>query len=180
MIALVGHFAGESMLRRVRALVIVAATAALAAVATPAHGSPTACGLAAAKKAVTATKLRMKLLGPDAVVISPSSVDGVICHDFTRDGRTDIAVTIASGGTAGDVGFAVFRSVADGWQVALARNGYKVGLFRIGNDLAGSLPVYKNNDPNCCPTGGFDHQRFHWNGKRFVVVRNWHTKAFHP
>jgi len=70
--------------------------------------------------------------------------------------------------------------VPGGWQVALARNGYKVGLFRVGNDLASSQPVYKANDPNCCPSGGFDHQRFHWNGKRFVVARNWNTKTFHP
>jgi hypothetical protein len=168
------------MLRKVRALVIAAVTVALTAAASPAHGAPAACGLATAKKAVTATKLRMKLLGPGTVLVSPSSVDRVICHDFTRDGRADVAVTIASGGTAGDVGFAVFRSVPEGWQVALARDGYKIGLFRVGNDLVSSQPVYRKNDPNCCPTGGFDHQRFHWNGTRFVVARNWHTKAFHP
>jgi hypothetical protein len=168
------------MLRKVRALVIVAVTAALTAAANPANGAPSACGLATAGKAITATKLRMKLIGPGTVRISPSSVDRVICHDFTRDGRIDVAVTIASGGTAGDVGFAVFRSVPGGWQVALARDGYKIGLFRLGGDLAGSQPVYRDNDPNCCPTGGFDHQRFHWNGARFVVVRTWHTKGFHP
>ena len=43
----------------------------------------------------------------------------MICFDFTRDGRTDLAVTIASGGTAGDVGFVVFRAAprrAGGWR----------------------------------------------------------------
>jgi hypothetical protein len=168
------------MLRKVRALVIAAVTVALTAAASPAHGAPAACGPATAKKAVTATKLRMKLLGPGTVLVSPSSVDRVICHDFTRDGRADVAVTIASGGTAGDVGFAVFRSVPEGWQVALARDGYKIGLFRVGNDLVSSQPVYRKNDPNCCPTGGFDHQRFHWTGARFTVARNWHTKSFRP
>jgi hypothetical protein len=34
----------------------------------------------------------MRLLFGAAVVAA------VLCHDFTRDGRTDIAVTIASGG----------------------------------------------------------------------------------
>jgi hypothetical protein len=41
-------------------------------------------------------------------------------------------------------------------------------------------PIYKKNDPNCCPTGGFDHHRYHWNGARFVVARAWHTKSFRP
>ena len=122
----------------------------------------------------------MTLLGTRAVRVSPSSADRVLCHDFTRDGRIDLAVTIASGGTAGDVGFAVFRATPGGWQVALARDGYKLGLFRAGGDLVSAQPVYRRNDPNCCPTGGFDHRRFHWNGKRFVVARSWHTRSYHP
>jgi hypothetical protein len=158
----------------------VAAVAATLTVA-PAHAAERAqCNLAAAKRAIATTHPRMKLLGDSTVRISPSSADQVFCHDFTRDGRVDIAVTIASGGTAGDVGFAVFRWTPNGWQVALARNGYKLGLFRVGGDLVSSQPVYRQNDPNCCPTGGFDHLRFHWNGKRFVVARSWHARSFKP
>jgi hypothetical protein len=157
------------------------AVLAAALAAAPAHASEQAsCNLGTAKRAIATTKLRMKLLGPDAVRVAPSSADRVLCHDFTHDGRTDIAVTIASGGTAGDVGFAVFRSTPSGWQVGLARSGYKLGLFRVGGDLVSSQPVYKQNDPNCCPSGGFDHLRFHWNGKRFVVARSWHTRSFKP
>jgi hypothetical protein len=74
----------------------------------------------------------------------------------------------------------VFRSSPAGWQVALARNGYKLGLFRAREDLVSSQPIYRKNDPNCCPTGGFDHLRFHWDGTRFVVARSWHTRSFHP
>jgi len=160
---------------------LLAAAALAALTVAPANAAERApCNLAAAKRAIAATKLRMKLLGDSTVRVAPSSADQVICHDFTRDGRTDIAVTIASGGTAGDVGFAVFRSSANGWQVALARNGYKLGLFRAGGDLVSSQPIYRKNDPNCCPTGGFDHLRFHWNGKRFVVARSWHTRSFRP
>jgi len=39
------------------------------------------------------------LVGGDPVRVDPKSVDGVLCYDFTRDGRTDMAVSIASGGT---------------------------------------------------------------------------------
>ena len=162
-------------------LLLAAAALAVLAVAPEQVGAKQPpCNLAAAKRAIAATHLRMKLLGDGAVAVSASSADQALCHDFTRDGRVDVAVTIASGGTAGDVGFAVFRSISSGWQVALARNGYKLGLFRAGNDLVSSQPIYRKNDANCCPTGGFDHTRYHWNGKRFVVARSWHTKSFHP
>lgn len=91
-----------------------------------------------------------------------------------------MGVTIASGGTAGDVGFVLFRRTVRGWRVALAENGYKIGLFRLGDDVATSQPVYRRNDPNCCPSGGFDHVRYHWIGSRFGVARSWHTRSFRP
>jgi hypothetical protein len=100
---------------------VAALAAALAVV--PANAAEQApCNLAGAKRAMATTKLRMKLLGPDAARVAPSSADRVLCHDFTRDGRTDIAVTIVSGGTVGDVGFALFLSTPNSWQVALARS----------------------------------------------------------
>jgi hypothetical protein len=155
------------------------ALAALALAATP-SSAHAGCTVATARAAIAATHLRMKLLGPAAVLVDPRSADQVICFDFTRDGRRDLAVTIASGGTAGDIGFAVFRSTAAGWRVALATGGYKLGVFRVGGDVVSSQPVYRRNDPNCCPTGGFDHRRYHWNGARFAVARFWHTKSFRP
>jgi hypothetical protein len=161
---------------------VLAAAAIVVAAATatgPARGSA-ACNLAAAKAAISSTHLRMKLLGDSVTRVDPASADQVLCYDFTRDGRLDLAVTIASGGTAGDIGYVVFRGTASGWRVALARNGYKVGLFRVGGDVVSSQPVYRANDPNCCPTGGFGHLRFHWNGVRFVVARAWHSKYFKP
>jgi hypothetical protein len=87
---------------------------------------------------------------------------------------------VDSGGTAGDIGWVVLVRTHTGWRLALARSGYKLGIFRVGSDLASSQPVYRKNDPNCCPTGGFDHTRWHWNGKRFVRIRAWHTKSFRP
>jgi hypothetical protein len=160
---------------------LVVATALAALTAAPAHAAKPACGPGAAKRAVAATNLRLKLLGDSPVRVDPASVDQVLCHDFTRDGRLDLAVTIASGGTAGDIGFAVLRATpTGGWRVALARGGYKLGLFRLGGDVVSSQPIYRKDDPNCCPTGGFDHVRYHWNGKHFVVARSWHTRSFRP
>jgi hypothetical protein len=119
--------------------------------------------------------VRARLLGDSVTPIDPKSADRVICPD----GRT-IAVMIASGGTAGDIGFVVFRTSEAGWTVALVRAGYKLGLFRAGADLVSSQPVYGKNDPNCCPSGGFDHVRYRWDGRRYAVVRRWHTSRFHP
>jgi hypothetical protein len=158
------------------ALVLIAPTATTSA----ARATGAACGPAAARAAIRATHVRVKTLGDTAQLIGPRSADRVICFDFTRDGRTDLAVSIASGGTAGDIGYVIFRATPAGWRVALKGGGYKLGLARVGGDLVETQPVYKPNDPNCCPTGGFDHRRFHWNGTKFVLARAWHTKTFRP
>ena len=132
------------------------------------------CTLTAAKVAIVRTHARIKSDAVETVPVDPARADRVVCAGDT------MGVTIASGGTAGDVGFVLFRRTLTGWRVALAENGYKIGLFRLGDDVAASQPVYRKNDPNCCPSGGFDHVRYHWNGSRFVVARSWHTRSFRP
>ena len=161
---------------RLLALALIAAAATTAS----AQARLATCGPATAHGAIKATHLRLKMLGDTTERIDPASADQVICVDFTRDGRLDLGVTIASGGTAGDVGFVLFRRTAAGWRVALSGAGYKLGLARVRGDLVESQPVYRKNDPNCCPTGGFEHRRFHWNGAKFAVARSWHTKTFRP
>jgi hypothetical protein len=136
--------------------------------------SAPACSIGAARAAIVRTHLKMQTIGDSPTRVDPASVDELVCAGET------MAVTIASGGTAGDVGFILFRRTASGWRVALTRGGYKIGLFRLGADVAESQPVYRKNDPNCCPSGGFDHVRYHWNGTRFAVARSWHTKSFRP
>lgn len=133
-----------------------------------------ACNAPSARAAIVRTHLKMQTIGDSPTRVDPASVDEVVCTGDT------MAVTIASGGTAGDIGFILFRRTAAGWRVELTRGGYKIGLFRMGADIAESQPVYRKNDPNCCPSGGFDHLRFRWNGTRFAVARSWHTKSFKP
>ena len=134
----------------------------------------TPCTVPAAKAVIVRTQLKMQMLGDGPTRVAPTSVDQLVCAGDT------MAVTIASGGTAGDIGFILFRRTPTGWRVALTRGGYKIGLFRQGADVAESQPVYEKNDPNCCPSGGSDHVRFHWSGTRFVVARSWHTRSFRP
>jgi hypothetical protein len=170
---------------RSRTLLAAAAATALAAgvaiTSTPSVAAA-GCSRATARTAIARVKPHVPGLGGSPVLVTPSMVDETICFDFTRDGLTDLAVTIASGGTAGDVGWLVLRAThaAPGWRLALARSGYKLGIFRVGGDVVSSQPVYRKNDPNCCPTGGFYHQSWHWNGSRFVPVRSWRSGSFRP
>jgi hypothetical protein len=106
-------------------------------------------------------------------------VDTVICHDLTGDGDPELAATIFSGGTAGDTAWAVFRRVGGRWRVAFsALEVYQVGVVREGSDLVESQPVFRRDDPNCCPTGGVDHRRIRWRDGRFVVVARWHDSRY--
>jgi hypothetical protein len=130
----------------------------------------TPCTVPAAKAVIVRTHPKMQTIGDRATRVDPSSVDQLVCA------RDTMAVTIASGGTAGDIGLILFRRTAAGWRVALTRGGYKIGLFREGADVAESQP----KDLNCCPSGSFDHARYRWNGTRFVVASAWHTKTFGP
>jgi len=142
----------------------------------PSHSG---CSVAAARDAVRASTLPASF---KAIALQKNAgVDRVICHDLTGDGRVDMAATVFSGGTAGDVAWVLFRRTSSGWSLAFQRlEVYKVGLFLRGTDLVESQPIYGKNDPNCCPTGGFDHIQVHWNGTRFVISRRWHTKTFKP
>jgi hypothetical protein len=161
---------------RVAAVLAVAASV----LATGARGASSSlpCTRAAAKAAILASPA-LRQVWPTLRL--GGGVDRLICHDLTRDGARDMAATVFSGGTAGDIAWAVFRQRAGRWSLALRQlQVYKVGLFRVGGDLVESTPVYRKNDPNCCPTGGFDHRRLHWNGARFVVAKRWHTSRFRP
>jgi hypothetical protein len=103
--------------------------------------------------------------------------DRVLCHDFDGKPGNEMAVTVFSGGTAGDTSWAVFRREHGRWRFVHGElDVYKVGLSLAGSDLVETQPVYLKGDPNCCPTGGFEHRRFHWNGRRLVVVRRWHDE----
>ena len=161
---------------------LLAAAATVAACAAPAGAavSSTPCSVAAAQAAVVRLNPKPSIpgLGQGRLSIHPADIDTVLCYDFTRDGRRDLAMTVASGGTAGDIGWLVLVATGRGYGVARVGGGYKLGLARRGGDLVVTQPVYRKNDPNCCPTGGFDHRRWHWNGRRFVVDRSWHTRSF--
>jgi hypothetical protein len=138
------------------------------------------CTTRAARTAIA----RDKVIVPAAQSISsepyrldPSGVDGVICLSLPG-GRTAMAAPIDSGGTAGAIGWVVFVGGPGGYKLTLVRGGYKLGLARVGSTFVETDPVYKKKDPNCCPSGGFDHTSWRWNGRAFVVARRWHDQSY--
>src|SRR5437763_16100981 len=125
-----------------------------------ADARPINCSPAAVKSVVRQIKPHIPSLGDTPLLVTPGMVDQVICFAS----HNAVAVSVASGGTAGDIGWFVLARPGSRWRLELGRTGYKIGLFRVGVDLVVSQPIYRKNDPNCCPTGGFEHERLHWSG----------------
>jgi len=159
-----------------RAALTVAVAALVIGVA-PASPAAGACSRAAAEAAIAQAKPRLALVG-DRVLIEPGQAGRVLCFDATGDGRVDMVVSLASGGTAGDVGWLLFVPSASRWRLAGSGTGYKLVLRRSGSMLEVVQAVYRSHDPNCCPTGGFDHTLLRWSGGRLVVERAWHAARF--
>jgi len=160
------------------ALVSAVLLAALGAASPAPAAGGASCSTASARAAIAASKPRLGLTGPAKEPVTPSMADEILCFDVTGDGHRDMAVTLFSGGTAGDVGWLLFAWNGTRWQLVATGSGYKMGLFRSGSDLLAVQPVYRKNDPNCCPTGGFDRTLYRWAVGRLTIARTWHTKTF--
>src|SRR3981081_1709615 len=136
---------------------LLALAAALSTQASP-------CSLASARAAIRTANPRVPSLEGGTMPADPASADHVVCFG------TAMAVSLASGGTAGDVAWIGFAPEGAGWRPVKAAGGYKLGLFVSHEQLEVVLPVYRRSDPNCCPTGGFDRAFYRLDGKRLVVT----------
>ncbi|MBM3677486.1 MAG: hypothetical protein FJW96_06325 [Actinobacteria bacterium] len=149
---------------------VVSVSAATAAARVP-------CSLAAAKAAVAEIRPVLAGLGPDATVVEPRELGRALCRDTTGDGHADVTVAVESGGSAGTTGYLLLRSTPTGWKLERKGNGYKLGLSLRGNRIEVAQPVYRANDPNCCPSGGTNRLLIAWKDGRYVVERRWHTST---
>ncbi len=163
-----------------RLIALLVAVAAFSVAGAGSAGVAPACSKKAAVAAVVASSLSQHWKDEALHKYGPiEGLQGVTCRDFTRDGKVDLALSFYSGGTAGDVAWVVFRRVGDGWKLALARlRNYKQSLVFRGSDIVETQPVYLKGDANCCPSGGFNHRRYHWNRTKFVLARFWHTDTY--
>jgi hypothetical protein len=105
------------------------------------------------------------------VAPSGGGVNQLICRDRL------MAFSVASGGTAGNMWWIALRRTDGAWRVVHVGSGYKLGILAAGRDVIDTQPVFRKHDANCCPSGGYDHRRWHWNGRALALVRSWHTRS---
>jgi len=142
----------------------------------PSSPAPPECTLALAKR-LTARSSTPVALRKEVSLYTPyfGGITDVTCVSVT-DGESDLEFDVASGGSAGFAAWVVFRHPASGWTLA----GWNPGPGRIpigfldGNVVV-TVGVYEPGNPFCCPTGGYNHHEYHWNGASFVTTQSWHS-----
>ena len=80
-------------------------------------------------------------------------LDSIVYADMDGDGAEEAAITLESGGTAGNIGFLVYRQAGPAPTLAAWRDGYKLGLLTENGRLVLRSALYAGWEPNCCPSG---------------------------
>jgi hypothetical protein len=88
----------------------------------------------------------------DDTYIGYPLVDNVLYGDLDGDGLDEAVIPLFSGGTAGNIGFMVYRQAEPQPRLVTSQTGYKIGLRIDGGRLIVDQPYYFGGDPNCCPT----------------------------
>ncbi len=94
----------------------------------------------------------------------------VILTDLTGDGADEAVVPINSGGTGGDVAYAVF-TYRDGGLDEILQVRPEAGRVSVSVEegmLLETQPVYGPEDPLCCPSQ-LRHTYYRWDGDELVV-----------
>jgi hypothetical protein len=80
-------------------------------------------------------------------------LDSIVYVDIDSDGMEEAAIPLYSGGTAGNIGFLIYRKAASGAQLTAWGEGYKLGLETKPGRLVVRNALYAGWEPNCCPSG---------------------------
>jgi hypothetical protein len=88
----------------------------------------------------------------DDTIIGYPLVDNVLYGDLDGDGQDEAVIQLYSGGTAGVVGFMVYRQAEPRPRLVSSQTGYKTGMRIEAGRLIVDQPYYFEGDPNCCPT----------------------------
>lgn len=89
--------------------------------------------------------------------------------DGDGDGGGEAIMPVFSGGTAGDVGFLIFREGNPQPRLVIAVPGYKVFARPENGRLVVSQPSYVGFEGNCCPSASVT-QTFRLAGDRLVLL----------
>lgn len=147
------------------ALAVLAAFVILTVAPSPAHAA--SCNARAAA-------LQLERLDRRADVIGEfGGVGEHVCLDFTRDGRTDMAFTIAGGGSGGALQWVAYAATKDGsWRLVLHPSyDEKLSITARGRQIVIAAPLYAENDSHCCPTGGQILRYYAWDGRSLRRIR---------
>lgn len=86
----------------------------------------------------------------------------VACVDLNGDGLDDMALTRRTAGSGGDVGWGVFVATSTGsWDLAFFHEQPAHVAIKAADEAVLRLaPRYLPGDANCCPTGGFEIEKY--------------------
>jgi len=109
------------------------------------------------------------------VIGSPSGVGGfpltdmVVYGDWDENCVEEAAFPLDSGGTAGTIGYLVYRTGTPQPRLIASGDGYKLSLSVSGNRLIVTNALYAGWEPNCCPSG-FSHATYRLAGDVLTLV----------
>ena len=89
---------------------------------------------------------------PDGALGGYALIDDVVYGDLDGDSAEEAIVMIDSGGTAGLLGFLLYREAELAPKMVLVRSGYKLSVTIEGNKVVIHEPNYIGFEANCCPS----------------------------
>jgi hypothetical protein len=99
-----------------------------------------------------------------------AGIDRLVYGDLTGDGKPDVAVTVFSGGTAGDIAYYVLTTQGGTLHaIQHSNHEYKIGVQIYKGQLEVTRPLYAKNDPNCCPSH-LEVTDYRYNGHAMALV----------
>lgn len=168
---------------RLRALTVACASLALALAvacgddgeATPAPATPsvTATATEATPAAGSLRDVDFEAIEVQAELINRAgggevNAERVVFVDLTGDGREEAVVVVESGGTAGDLGVAVYRLAEGGPEVVFFEA--LAGHVEVRFDLVVTqVGVYATGDAQCCPSQ-LRERAYGWRDGRFELL----------
>jgi hypothetical protein len=93
----------------------------------------------------------------------------IVYVDMDGDGVEEAAITLNSGGTAGNIGFLVYRQASPAPRLTAWHGGYKLGLETEGGRLVVRQALYAGWEPNCCPSG-FSRDTYELRNGQLILV----------
>ncbi len=110
------------------------------------------------------------------------SSDQVLCMNLTGSGRQDLVATVWDAMNHGAHYWAAWRNAGSKWVLiafsgnccSIAPHKFGMGVTVRRTSTAGQLivsqPIYRSNDPACCPSGGTAAARWAWRRGALRVV----------